>query len=386
MRPSFQLMPDQASTAAPGVDALFYFLMGLSLVIMVGLGGLIGYYAIRYRKRRMEPLPKSSLPPPSLPPSLRGKFPGVKIADDEARDHGNTALELLWIGGPLIVCLVIFFWSAKIYARMNNPPPDAMDVYVVGKQWMWKSQHLGGRREINELHVPAGRPVKLTMTSEDVIHSFYVPAFRIKMDVLPGRYTTMWFEATKPGRYHLFCAEYCGTKHSQMVGEIVVLPPKAFQEWLGGAGEGSLAGAGEKLFSELGCQTCHRDDSEGRGPKLSGVYGRSVTLQNGEVVTADDAYIRESILDPRAKVVSGYQPVMPTYAGQVSEEGVVSLIAYIRTLSPPPKVAPATPPLPSASPSGTPSASPSANPSASPSATPSASPKEGPNPRDGKKR
>jgi len=214
-------------------------------------------------------------------------------------------------------------------------PPGAMEVYVVGKRWMWKTQHMTGQREINELHVPIGIPVKLTMTSEDVIHSFFIPAFRVKQDAVPGRYTTAWFEATKAGEYHLFCAEYCGTKHSQMIGSIKVMEPGAFQTWLAGGTAGSPAQEGEKLFQSLACITCHRADSQGRGPRLEGLFGKTVRLTGGATVVADADYIRESILNPTAKVVDGYQPIMPTFQGLVSEEGVMQLIAYIQSLQQP---------------------------------------------------
>jgi cytochrome c oxidase subunit 2 len=210
-----------------------------------------------------------------------------------------------------------------------------MEVKVVGKRWMWKLQHLNGQREINELHIPVGVPVKLTMTSEDVIHGFFVPAFRVKMDVIPGRYTTLWFKATKPGRYHLFCAEYCGTKHSGMTGWVVVMEPADFQAWLSGAAGVSLAAAGQKLFQDLGCVTCHQADTTGRGPTIQGLLGRPVRLVGGESVVADDAYIRESIVTPAAKIVEGYQPIMPTYQGLVSEEGLMQLIAYVESLKAP---------------------------------------------------
>lgn len=211
-----------------------------------------------------------------------------------------------------------------------------MDILVVSKRWMWKLQHLNGRREINELHVPVGRAVRLTMTSEDVIHSFYVPAFRTKMDVLPGRYTTTWFKPTRPGTYHLFCAEYCGTKHSRMIGSVIVMEPDKFQAWLGGDTAGvPPAAAGERLFSNLGCVSCHNPDSKGRGPSLSGVYGSRVALSGGATAVADDAYLRESIVDPRAKLVTGYEPLMPTFRGLVGEEGLLHLIEYIKTLAPP---------------------------------------------------
>jgi len=256
----------------------------------------------------------------------------------EESKHPSLSLELLWIAGPLAVSLVMFFWGAKIYAQMNNPPADSMDVYVVGKQWMWKTQHLGGRREINELHVPLGRPVKLTMTSEDVIHSFYVPAFRVKMDVLPGRYTTMWFEATKPGRYHLFCAEYCGTNHSGMTGWVVVMEPSQFDEWLSGEGsQESPVAAGQKLFQSQGCTSCHGQNGEGgKGPPLVSVYGSTVRLEGGQSVEADESYIRDSIRNPQAQIVEGFrQPLMPAYyKEQLSEENLLQIMTYIKSLAP----------------------------------------------------
>jgi cytochrome c oxidase subunit 2 len=209
-----------------------------------------------------------------------------------------------------------------------------MNVYVVGKQWMWKTQHLEGQREINELHVPLGRPVRLTMTSEDVIHSFFMPAFRVKFDVLPGRYTTAWFNPTKPGKYHLFCAEYCGTLHSGMIGWIYVMEPAEYERWLaGGAGGESLASSGQKLFEYLACANCHRSDKPGRCPNLIGLFGTKVQLTTGQTVTADEAYIRESILNPSAKIVAGYQNIMPTFQGQVTEEDLLQLIEYVKSLA-----------------------------------------------------
>jgi cytochrome c oxidase subunit 2 len=227
----------------------------------------------------------------------------------------------------------MFAWGASLYFHLSYPPANALNLYVVGKQWMWKIQHPEGRREINELHVPVGQPIKLTMTSEDVIHSFFVPAFRTKMDVVPGRYTTLWFEATKAGEYHLFCAEYCGTSHSLMIGRVVVMEPVQYQEWLsGGSSQEPLTVAGERLFQQLGCDTCHRADSRARGPVLEGLFGKSVQLQGGQTVIADEAYIRESILNPNAKLVTGYQPLMPTFQGLVSEEGILQILAYIKSL------------------------------------------------------
>jgi cytochrome c oxidase subunit II len=228
---------------------------------------------------------------------------------------------------------VIFFWGAIVFFKERTPPRDATEVYVVAKQWMWKIEHAEGQREINELHVPVGRDVKLIMTSQDVIHSFYIPAFRIKQDVLPGRYTVQWFRATKPGTYHLFCAEYCGTQHSGMVGDIVVMEPAQYESWINGGSTGPLSASGEKTFAELGCPTCHRDDGQGRGPSLAGVFGKPVLLMGGRTVTADENYIRESILDPGAKIVNGYAPVMPTFQGLVSEEQLNGLVAYVKSLA-----------------------------------------------------
>jgi cytochrome c oxidase subunit 2 len=241
--------------------------------------------------------------------------------------------------------MIMFAWGANIFFKESRPPKDAMQIYVVAKQWMWKLQHMEGQREINELHIPVGRPVKLTMTSEDAIHSFFVPAFRTKQDVVPGRYSTTWFTATKPGKYHLFCAEYCGTKHSGMTGWIYAMEPQDYQAWLsGGRSFGSLAENGEKLFQDLACGNCHKADGSGRCPSLVGLFGRSVQLADGRFVNADEAYLRESILQPNAKIVAGYQPLMPTFQGQVTEEGVLELIEYIKSLVPPPAAGTGTTP------------------------------------------
>jgi cytochrome c oxidase subunit 2 len=233
------------------------------------------------------------------------------------------------------VMLTFFWWGAKIYFLNAVPPPNAMDVYVVGKQWMWKLQYPGGQREINELHVPTGRAVKITLASEDVIHSFFIPALRIKHDVVPGHYDTMWFTADKPGRYHMFCAEYCGTEHSGMVGWVTIMNPSDYENWLAGGGSsGTMAQQGERLFEQLGCAGCHLVERQGRGPSLRGLYGSRVQLSSGQSVQADDAYIRESILNPNAKVVTGYQPnVMPSFQGQVSEEQILQLVVYIKSLA-----------------------------------------------------
>ena len=305
--PDFPLFPDQASTVAADVDALFFFLVAVSTFFGLLIAALLVIFAVRFRRRS---------------------------AEQEGERHPSPLwLELTWSLIPLGIVMVIFTWSAKLFFDMHRVPGDAVDVQVVGKRWMWKIQHITGQREINELHVPVGVPVRLTLTSEDVIHSFFVPAFRVKKDAVPGRYTTTWFEATEPGTYHLFCAEYCGTKHSEMIGRIVVMPPAEFQAWLAGGAEGvSQAAAGERLFQQLACITCHRADSEGRGPNLEGVFGHEVELVGGETVIADAEYIRESIVTPSARITMGYQPVMPTYQGLVGEEGLLQLIAYIETL------------------------------------------------------
>ena len=300
--------PQQASTLAASVDGLYYFLIVVSAVFGTLIAGAVIFFAIRYRRR--------------------------SDADRPAEMHGSLALELTWTLIPFGLSMIMFGWSANLYLHMVRPPDNAMPIFVVGKQWMWKLQHLEGRREINELHVPVNRPVKLVMTSEDVIHSFYVPAFRMKQDVVPGRYTSAWFEATKPGTYHLFCAEYCGTQHSGMIGSIVVMEQADYQNWLSGnGGQVSLPTAGQALFTQLGCASCHAAGPTSRGPALAGLYGKKVQLSSGETVTADETYLRESIVNPQAKVVAGFQPIMPTFQGLVSEEGLMQLVAYIKAES-----------------------------------------------------
>ncbi len=299
------------------VDALYFFLVAVSAFFVVLIATLIVVFGIRYRRRRQGEV-------------------GAKVVP-------ALSLEIAWTAIPLGIGLFLFGWGAHVYFAQAQPPAETLDVYVTGKQWMWKFQHLDGQREINELHVPAGRAVRLTGTSEDVIHSFFVPAFRLKADILPGRYTTLWFNATTPGEYHLFCSEYCGTKHSGMIGRIVVMEPTAYQAWLsGGAAEGSLASQGQKLFQDLACITCHRTDNQGRGPNLEGVFGSRVDLSDGTQVMADEAYIRESILSPSAKVVAGFQPIMPTFQGLVSEEQLIALVEYVKSLKGRPIGEPAT--------------------------------------------
>ena len=304
------LFPEQASTISVEVDRLLYFLVAVSVFFTLLIFAAIFYFAIRYRRRSETELPRHV--------------------------HSGLTLEVVWTVIPFGITMVMFAWGASIFFTESRPPDDAMQIYVVGKQWMWKLQHMEGNREINELHIPINRSVKLTMTSEDVIHSFFVPAFRTKQDVVPGRYTTTWFKATKPGKYHLFCAEYCGTNHSAMIGWVYAMEPEDYQQWLSGAPKGTLSEAGAQLFNDLACVNCHHADGSGRCPSLVGVYGSTVKLAGGGTVKADEAYIRESILNPAAKVVDGYQPLMPTFQGQVTEEGVVDLIEYIKSLAPKP--------------------------------------------------
>ncbi len=290
------------------VDALYIFLLVVSGIMTVAIFLAVTVFAVKYRRRSPDEIPKPFA--------------------------GSLLLETTWSVVPFLVMLVMCAWGAKVYFDNSVPPKGALEIYVVGHQWMWKLQHPEGQREINELHVPTGRPIKLTMATEDVIHSFFIPAFRIKKDVVPGRYSDIWFQATKPGNYHLFCAEYCGNSHSAMIGWIHVMEPADYERWLSGpGGMGSMASVGERLFQQMGCSTCHRFDVQGRCPNLTGLYGRSVELKDGRTVIANDSYIRESILNPKAKIVYGFDNIMPTFQGQISEEGVLQLIAYIKSLS-----------------------------------------------------
>ena len=307
MEPRIQFFPDQASTLASRVDNLYFFLLATSGFFAVVVIVLVTFFAIKYRRRHPDE-------------------EGVPI-------HGSLALELIWTGIPFVLAMVMFVWGASVYFALARVPDQSLDVYAVGKQWMWKFQHREGQREINELHVPVDTPIRVLMTSEDVLHDLYFPNFRTKMDALPGRYTQLWFEATKTGTFHIFCAEYCGTKHSGMIGHVVVMPQADYQVWLGGgAAEGTLAQRGEKLFTQFACITCHRSDSQGRGPVLNGLLGSTVHFGDGSTLTADAAYVRESILNPTAKVVAGFQPLMPTFQGQVTEEQILALTEYIKSM------------------------------------------------------
>jgi cytochrome c oxidase subunit 2 len=307
MRSEFSLFPAQASTIAAKVDALYFFLIGISVVFVALIFTLVIYFAVKYRRSEVAR-------PETVNTDLR--------------------LEILWMVIPLILVMISFAWGARLYVAMSEAPPDAMEIRAVGRQWMWKFQHPQGNREINQLHVPLGTPIKIILASEDVVHSFYVPVFRIKMDVVPGRYTAAWFEAIKEGEFHLFCAEYCGTQHSGMIGRVVVMKPADYQRWLGGGGSGDEppAVAGEALFKQYGCVSCHALQSGAMGPSLRGLFGSRIKLQSGQTIIADETYIRESILNPKAKIVAGYQPIMPTFQGQIGEEQLHQLIAYIKTL------------------------------------------------------
>lgn len=302
----FPLFPEQASTVAGQVDALYLFMVavcgGVSILIFL----LIFFLAVKYRRR----------------------------PDNELAQEGEPSkyLEVAWIAIPLMIFMGMFVWGAWVYFELARVPDNALDIYATGKQWMWKFQHPSGQREINTLHVPVNRPIRITMASEDVIHSLFFPAFRTKADVLPNRYRTTWFQATKTGRFHIFCAEYCGTMHSGMIGWVEVMEPTEYQKWLAGGSEGSMASQGEKLFQKYACNTCHTADASGRGPNLSNVYGSTVMLSDNTSTKADDNYIRESILNPQAKIVAGYQPIMPTFQGQVNEDDLLKLLTYIKSL------------------------------------------------------
>jgi len=314
---NFPLWPAGASSHALPVDLLYIFLVALSAVMTLAIFATIAVFGMKYRRRHGR---------------------------EAHQIEGSLILEIAWSIIPMGIFIVIFGWGAVIYFHQRTPPRDSSEIYVVGKQWMWKIQHPEGPREINELHVPMDKDIKLIMTSQDVIHSFFIPAFRIKQDVLPGRYTTVWFRATQTGTYHLFCAQFCGTEHSGMIGEVTVMTPADYQTWMsGGNVVGSLAQNGQTLFQQLGCSTCHRFDVQGRGPNLTGVFGKPVLLEDGRTVTADENYVRESVLVPAAKVVSGFKPIMPSFQGQVSEEQLNALVAYVKSLSQAPAGAAGTP-------------------------------------------
>ena len=303
----FPLFPEQASSLAGWVDGVFFYGLAITGLSTALICVLLLFFAIKYR---------------------RGSG-----ADRSNPVSHSTAIEILWIGIPLALMLVLFFAGTYVFYQMYQYPRDASEIYILGKQWMWEAQHPEGRREINALHVPIGRPVRLTMTSQDVIHSYYIPAFRTKQDVIPGRYSSMWFEPTKVGTYHLFCAEFCGTLHSAMIGKVVVMEPSDFEDWLqSGSAKESMAQEGMKLFTQYGCSGCHGRNATVRAPLLDGVFGHPVPLQSGGVVTADERYVRDSILLPRSQVVAGYDPVMPTFEGHISEGDLLKIISYIKSI------------------------------------------------------
>lgn len=312
----FNFFPTRASTNAGQVDALYLYMVAVSALMVLLIFVFVAVFAFKYRRKG-----------PNDPPPRH--------------IHGSVPLEIAWSVIPFLAMLVMFAWGAKLYFENYVPPKNALEIYVVGKQWMWKIEYPGGQREINSLHVPIGVPVKLTLASEDVIHDFYVPAFRLKHDVVPGSYQTYWFEATKTGKYHFFCAEYCGTDHSKMNGWVTVMDPESFQSWLAaGKPAGTMAEQGARLFQQYGCSTCHVVDEQGRAPSLENVFGHPVELEDGRTVLADETYIRESILNPNAKVVKGYRHnVMPIFQGQIGEEGLLNLISYIKSLSQTPAAA-----------------------------------------------
>ena len=323
------LFPEAASSFASEVDALYLFIVAVSAFFAIAVSVAVVWFAFRYRRKHNDEI-------------------GAHI-------EGSLPLELAWSIIPTLISMVMFVWGAKLYYEMRRPPAEALQVYAVGKQWMWKFQHQGGQREINELHVPVGRPVKVLVTSEDVLHDLYFPSFRTKIDAIPGRYMPMWFTATKPGRYHIFCAEYCGTKHSGMIGTVIVMEAPQYQEWLAGGGtEGTMAERGAKLFGDLACNTCHLDNGQGRGPSLKDIVGTTVEMNDGSLHLVDESYLRESILNSQARVVKGFTPLMPTFQGLISEEGLAALIEHIKSLSPQaPASAPALMPASAPAPAGT---------------------------------
>src|SRR5262245_2009372 len=306
MDSEFVLFPPQASTLATKIDAVFFYILAVAVFFTVLIAVLLLTFAIKYRRRSNNEVPRPI--------------------------EGSLRLEIVWTAIPLVLALSMFAWAASVYYEIVTPPPDKMEIYVVAQQWMWELQHAGGQREINELHIPLGKPVKLTMTSQDVIHSFFVPEFRVKQDVLPGRYTNLWFEATQAKTFNLFCAEYCGTNHSTMIGKVIVMEPTRFEKWLADHPDAGLAAKGRHLFYNLQCMTCHSGDAQGKAPRLQGLYGKTVTLDDGSEVTADEDYLRESIVNPRAKVVVPYRPIMPPY--QLSEEKLTQLVVFLKSLRP----------------------------------------------------
>jgi cytochrome c oxidase subunit 2 len=300
------LFPAEASGIAPYVDALYFFLVLMTIFGTAFVAILLLVFSVRYRREK-NPV--------------------------ATQIEGSTLLEATWTIIPLAIFLVTFVWGALLYFRIYDPPANAMNIYIVGKQWMWKAEHPGGQHEINALHVPTGKPIQLTMISQDVFHSFSIPDFRIKREVIPGRYSTVWFEPTQVGTYHLFCTQYCGTQHAGMVGTVTVMTPGDYKKWLEQSNSGqSLAQNGERLFASMGCNSCHNGTAAARGPSLAGVYGSRLTLTDGRQILVDDAYLRNSILNPSEHVTAGFAPIMPTYQGQISEDGLIDLVEFIKNM------------------------------------------------------
>ena len=303
-----RLLPEQASTQAPGVDGVYLLLTGVSAAIIALVVGLILTFSLRYRR-------------------------GTGAARGPLRELVAREFEITWTAATFFLFFFLFWFTASAQFTTLVPPRDAMEVHVTGKQWMWKTQHGNGAREINTLHVPVNVPVRVVLTSEDVIHSFFVPAFRIKRDVLPGRYLETWFKATKTGTFHLFCTQFCGTQHSRMIGSVVVMPQDEFAKWLRAQPQADdIAKEGAALFVSLGCAGCHEGNSAVHAPGLAGVYGGPVQLSDGRSITADDAYIRDSILQPGKDIVAGFQNQMPSFNGLVDDSEILRLTAYIRSL------------------------------------------------------
>jgi len=299
--------PPAASSISGDVDRLYLLLSGITAFFTVLIFSIIFVFMVKFRRRKDDETPVST--------------------------HTPLIVELTWTIIPSLICAVLFVWSAALYVQNGRPPASSTEIFVIGKQWMWHLQHPEGPREINELHVPVGVPIKLTMTSQDVIHDFYVPAFRIKKDVLPGRFTSLWFQATETGTYHLFCAQYCGTNHSEMIGWVYVMTPTDYANWLaGGEKSESLAQLGERLFSQYGCDSCHVAEGNGQAPSLVGVYGKPERLQNGETRVVDESLIEQAILTPNSVHLPNYKPVMPTYQGQIDQDQMLQLIAYVKSL------------------------------------------------------
>lgn len=312
---NFPLAPPQASEQAAGYDAIFYVILALTVFFTVAVMSFVLFFAIKYRV-------------------------GSK-ANRERPQHENLKIEIMWSLPPLILGVIIFAWGAIAFVNARRPPANALEIFVIGKQWMWHIQHKNGVRENNTLHVPQGVPVKITMISQDVLHALYLPAFRVQRHVEPGQYTQMWFTPTKPGKYYMFCAMHCGTQHSEMGGYVYVMPQNEYAEWLANGGtsvappERTMVQAGQRLYKQLNCANCHTEQDTPKAPSLYGLPGKLRKMQSGATRVADDAYLRSSLLNPYEHIVSGYINTMPTYKAQLTEEQVLHLIAYMKTLGGP---------------------------------------------------